>query len=222
MCCYRCPCLQPAAPALSLPLCPILTRPFPPLPRLPQAYVARFNGGGESQVAATPVATCSPAVLPSAPTSLVATPGNGNVSLCWTPPTNQGCVDEWRVAIRVAQQDAQRSSPTQYRRYNSPACVVISQLTNGVLYQFSVQGVLLDSGRVSLGAWWQVPARLPPPSTPSLPSLQPLQPTATAGPEAATHPCWQHPWHPSSSGPACLCRPTTRCVLPPLLAAVRP
>ncbi|KAI3426267.1 hypothetical protein D9Q98_008642 [Chlorella vulgaris] len=103
------------------------------------AYAARFNGGGESQVAATPVATCSPAVLPSAPTSLVATPGNGNVSLCWAPPTNQGCVDEWRVAIRVAQQDAQRSSPTQYRRYNSPACVVISQLTNGVLYQFSVQ-----------------------------------------------------------------------------------
>jgi hypothetical protein len=29
LCCCRCPCLQPAAPALSLPLCPILTRPLP-------------------------------------------------------------------------------------------------------------------------------------------------------------------------------------------------
>ena len=67
-----------------------------------QAFSAKYNGGGEDQVVATPTAACSPAVLPSAPINLSARPGSTNVTLCWDPPANNGCVDEWRVAVRVA------------------------------------------------------------------------------------------------------------------------
>jgi hypothetical protein len=78
------------------------------LPRLllpgVQAFAQKFNTGGEAQVVATPQAACSPTVLPSAPTNLTAKAGNASVILCWGVPANNGCVDEWRVAVRTVQQ----------------------------------------------------------------------------------------------------------------------
>ena len=75
-----------------------------------KAVAAAFNAGGEAQVVAAPARPCDPALLPSAPTALAATAGNGNVSLCWAPPTNNGCVDEWRVAVRLVQQVRRRGA----------------------------------------------------------------------------------------------------------------
>lgn len=57
--------------------------------------------GGEAQVTATPTAACSAGLLPTAPTNLTAQPlaAGGGIRLCWGPPDNSACVDEYRVAV---------------------------------------------------------------------------------------------------------------------------
>ncbi|KAL4438230.1 hypothetical protein ABPG77_010591 [Micractinium sp. CCAP 211/92] len=120
-----------------------------------KAYAAKYRGGGEAQVVAAPIAACDPSALPLAPTALRATPGIANVTLCWAPTANGGCVDEWRVAIQAVQQSGQRATPAAYKRYNQGGCVTIAELAPGQLYTFSVQAY---SAALKSGAYASVQA----------------------------------------------------------------
>ena len=78
-------------------------------------------------VTATPIAALT---VPDAPTGLVATPGNNQVSLSWTAPINDGgvVIDYYLIYLNgIARPDHYLTTST-----------TITGLTNDIQYTFSV------------------------------------------------------------------------------------
>lgn len=115
------------------------------------------EGFASAQVTATPV------TIPSAPTSLVATPGNGQVSIAFTEPSTNGGspITNYKVstdggATFTALSPVQTTSP-----------IVISGLTNGRTYQLQLKAVTAvgDSSASSQVSAMPVASSEPEPAT---------------------------------------------------------
>jgi fibronectin type 3 domain-containing protein len=136
-------------------------------------YVVYANGScpsaASAEVSATPV--CTPT---SAPTNLLATPGDGQVTLSWTAPTT-GNVVSYTVTRTTAGADSHTDIPnlkgTTYQ--DSP-------LTNGTTYYYVVSA--------SNGTCLSVPSNPPVPATPvkACNLIAPTGVTATAGNQKVT------------------------------------
>jgi len=97
-----------------------------------KAFSAKYRGGGESLGLAAPRSPCNPRVLPTQPTNLAITPGNGQLGICWGPHTT-GCPDTYRVGVRLA--DASRRAAPLVREYPQGGCVNVTSLQNGEFYE---------------------------------------------------------------------------------------
>ncbi|KAL4430603.1 hypothetical protein ABPG77_005843 [Micractinium sp. CCAP 211/92] len=123
------------------------------------AVSAIFGQGGDASFRATPQASpspsppppaswpswpgdatlCSRLLPPSAPTDLKATPSRGAIRLCWKPPANFGCVDEYRVtARRPAAQRSFGAAPLLWS-VNKGGCLDMTGLEAGAQYIISVE-----------------------------------------------------------------------------------
>lgn len=132
-------------------------------------------------MAATASAACDAAVLPGPVTNLSSTPAKegGAAEICWGAPLGRACVDEYRLAVRAADQS---SGPTRFQRASSAGCVTISKLQNGVTHEVFVQSY---SAALKGGPSARVTARpvAPPAAWRCLPApgAYPLCSTAVAG-----------------------------------------
>ncbi|KAI7837915.1 hypothetical protein COHA_008222 [Chlorella ohadii] len=97
-----------------------------------KAFSSKYRGGGEALVVAAPRSPCNPRVLPTQPTNLAITPGNGQLGICWGPPAT-GCPDTYRVGVRLA--DASRRAAPLVREYPQGGCVNVTSLQNGEFYE---------------------------------------------------------------------------------------
>jgi hypothetical protein len=90
--------------------------------------------GGQSWVGVPPVA-------PAAPTNLVATPGNQQVALSWTAPTNNGgaVITDYQVQKTLAA--GTPSWTTVSRPISTSTAFTVTGLTNGTAYKFRVAAV---------------------------------------------------------------------------------
>lgn len=151
-----------------------------------QAYADKpYFGGGESMVEVTPAAACYSSTLPAAPIALRATPGNGALALCWRPSAeNNACIDEWRVAVRVADQGGQPSSPLFRRVPAQTTCTNFTGLQNGVFYEVAVQvrGEPAGGDEAEGSPFGTVPGRCGECSAPPSPGpISPPHPAASTG-----------------------------------------
>lgn len=108
---------------------------------LTNGVVYTFTVVAENAYGAGPAsfsAKAAPTALPSAPTSFVATPGNGQVALSWQPPASQGAgpVTGYRATIGQLLPGCTTAGAL--------SCT-ITGLTNGTFYIFEVHAVN-DSG----------------------------------------------------------------------------
>ncbi len=106
-----------------------------------QAYqfrVSTINAIGESDTHATVSAT--PVTTPTAPTGLNPTPGNSQVTLSWTAPTNNGgsAITDYKIEYSA---NAGTSWNTFTDGTSTDTTVIITGLTNGVQYQFRVSAI---------------------------------------------------------------------------------
>jgi uncharacterized repeat protein (TIGR02543 family) len=136
---------------------------------LPNGTVQSFtvtatNSTGKSSASSATLAT--PASVPKAPTNLVATAGNGSATLTFTAPTNGGsAITSYIVTI----------SPTGETRTVSGSPVVVTGLTNGQPYTFTVNAVnALGKSDTSTASGSITPA-----TTPSAPTI--LSTTVSGG-----------------------------------------
>jgi hypothetical protein len=140
------------------------------------------TGGSSGVSAAAPAAVLS---APNPPTALVATPGNGSVSLSWSAPVSSGSAGVTDYAVEY-------SSGSGYTVYvdavSTATSVSVIGLSNGVSYSFRVAAVS------SAGKSWysESVSAVPTAPVPSAPSSL----TAAAGVGSATL-TWSIP---SSSG----------------------
>ena len=124
-----------------------------------QFRISAVNSAGTSPVSivasATPTAPLPPPVqppsvgvsptpssVPSAPTGLMATPGNTDVSLSWTAPTNNGGTAISDYIIKYRQKDSIGWLTYPDGTGPSTAATVID-LTNGIQYEFLVMATNL-------------------------------------------------------------------------------
>ncbi len=128
---------------------------------------AHSSAGIGLQSTAVTAVPSSVKTVPGAPTSVVATPGNGKVSLAWTAPSNNGgvAIDYYLVYMN----GAARSD------HYSAASAIITGLTNGQVYSFAVVahnsvGASLSSSSISAS-----------PSTLKTVPVAPLELNATPG-----------------------------------------
>lgn len=128
--------------------------------------VVAVDGSGNVSAASSVSATPADTIAPSVPTGLTATPGDSQVSLSWTPSTDNAAVTGYRVyrgGVLVA------SPSTPYYADTS--------VTNGVSYSYTV--VAVDSSANASGA--SAPAS----ATPVAPDLSdhvaPTAPTNVIG-----------------------------------------
>lgn len=115
---------------------------------------------------------------PGPPTQIVATPGDGQVSVSFTPPERTG--DSPIESYTVWTRDSTGSGSTMTTGPTSP--VVVEGLNNGDLYYFQVTAMNVN-GNSSLPSPAENAAI--PTSTPQLAPLPPTNATATAGDERA-------------------------------------
>ncbi len=111
-----------------------------------KAFSSKYRGGGEALVVAAPRSPCNPRVLPTQPTNLAITPGNGQLGICWGPPAT-GCPDTYRVGVRLA--DASRRAAPLVREYPQGGCVNVTSLQNGEFYEVRTRA----GGREALLSW---------------------------------------------------------------------
>ena len=94
-----------------------------------------LEGAASSSVSATPKA---PDVPPTAPRNLVATAGNGRVSLSWEAPLRSGSSVLGFYDFRVDK--GNNDTWTDWESTNSKTtALTVSELTNGVVYDFQVR-----------------------------------------------------------------------------------
>lgn len=84
-------------------------------------------------------ATVTPLTRPAPATNLVATPGDGSVSLTWTAGNNGGSpITNYQIDYRLASTSSW-SSATTVSTYSAVASATVSGLTNGSAYLFRVR-----------------------------------------------------------------------------------
>jgi hypothetical protein len=91
--------------------------------------VVATNALGNS-IASTASASATPFTVPNAPTSLVATLGNAQASIAFTPPTSNGGSSITGYTVT--------SSPGSFRATGASSPIVVTGLTNGTAYTFTV------------------------------------------------------------------------------------
>jgi titin len=99
------------------------------------------SGGTPAAIAAPPQVTVTPVVAPGAPSLTSATPGNGQVQLAWSPPSDDGGGTITDYVINEYQGSGATGSPTRIDVGSANLSKTISGLTNGQEYTFTVQAV---------------------------------------------------------------------------------
>jgi hypothetical protein len=126
--------------------------------------VAAVNGVGTSGTSPASNAV-TPATVPGQPTIKTAVPGNGKVTLSWTPPTSNGGSPITKYVVIVSIDGVSQG----WHNFNSTASTqVVSGLSNGTTYTFQV----MAQNAIGLG----VPS---PASTAVTPSVAPYEPFAS-------------------------------------------
>lgn len=94
--------------------------------------VSAVNAAGPG--AASPTSSATPIGLPGAPTSVLATPGNGSVKVEWNPPVSDGgsAITGYLVEMRPANGTFAEAVNT------ADETVTIDNLSNGLVYEFRV------------------------------------------------------------------------------------
>ncbi len=98
--------------------------------------VAAVNAIGEGP--RSNEASTTPVTLPSAPRNLVATPGNAEVTLTWTPPTSDGGSS---ITDYIVYRGDSEGSLTMLTAVGIALTYTDSALTNGVTYHYAVGAV---------------------------------------------------------------------------------
>jgi len=138
---------------------------------------------------ASPVAFATPDFLPGPPTGVVATLGDGQVDLSWTPPvanggsTLTGFVLTWSSSAILGPVEGQAMLGVQTTSY------LVTGLTNGVSYTFTVAGTNAGGTGTASAAVVAVPTAVP---------SVPRNLIATAGP-GAVELTWDPPVYPAST-----------------------
>ena len=116
-----------------------------------------------------------PATPPSAPTSVVGTPGNGSVQLSWTAPASNGGSAITNYVVQRSS-DSGLSWTAVERVASSTPSATVTGLTNGIGYVFRVAA----SNAVGTGAFSVPSASVVPIGDPTLP-VAPTSVVASAG-----------------------------------------
>lgn len=102
----------------------------------PAAPPAAANVAAALVSSAPQVAAATTVTIPGAPTGVAATPGDGRVTLTWTPPTDAGGATRLYYTIQFSA-DAGTTWTTAWQRPSNTSAVV-PFLTNGTSYVFRV------------------------------------------------------------------------------------
>jgi predicted phage tail protein len=111
--------------------------------------VAAVNAVGSS--AASDEASATPSTTaPGAPTGLTATPGNGSVALTWTAPRSDGgsAIIGYNV-YEGTSPGGESATPANGTVRVMGTSAIVTDLTNGVLYYFTVHAVNSDGSSVA-------------------------------------------------------------------------
>ena len=106
------------------------------------------------------VTSATPSSVPDAPTDLSATPGNTQISLSWTAPTNNGgsVITDYTIQYSA---DTGTSWNTFTGGIATVTSATVTGLTNGQLYQFRVSAVNEAGTGVSSGIASSTPRTIP-------------------------------------------------------------
>ncbi|MDR1342243.1 MAG: YDG domain-containing protein, partial [Prevotellaceae bacterium] len=115
--------------------------------------VRAFNAAGSG---AEVSATATPYVVPGAPTSLAATPGNAQVTLLWLAPASTGGSAITRYQVQV-DGDSWTNATTDGATYT---CTVTG-LTNGTEYAFKIRAVNAAGNGAESGEKKAIPCNVP-------------------------------------------------------------
>ena len=126
--------------------------------------VRAVNAQGKG--AASDAVTATPATTPAKPTGLTATPGNRQMTLAWTAPTNTG------GAVITAYQVSRDNGTTWTGTGSTNTSHTVTGLTNGTAYAFMVRAVNAQGAGTASDAVTATPATIP---------AKPTDFTATAG-----------------------------------------
>ena len=105
------------------------------------AFEARaVNDAGESDPASATAMPAAPATVPSAPQNLTATPANGQVTLNWQAPANDGGARILHYIYRFSEGVSVQSG-VSWEVLDDDLTVTIGSLTNGTGYAFEVRAL---------------------------------------------------------------------------------
>ncbi|MEI6624374.1 MAG: fibronectin type III domain-containing protein, partial [Actinomycetes bacterium] len=122
-----------------------------------QFTVTATNVAGASSASAPPV-TSTPRTVPGAPTALAAVPGNEEVELTWTAPADNGGAIILGYTVTASPGGAQCQT-------NGPRTCIVSGLTNGQLYSFTVTAMNVAGTGAPSASASATPVRVPDPPT---------------------------------------------------------
>ena len=121
--------------------------------------VTATNSLGTSAPSNASSAVIPAITAPSAPTALVATPGNGTVALSWTAPPNGGsAITGYNVYKGTTSGGENYAIPVNGTTFVPGTTVTVSGLSNSQSYFFTVKAVNATGASLASSEVWAIPA----------------------------------------------------------------
>ena len=110
-----------------------------------EVHYGDYDFGDAASIIATPNVACVENTKPDAVQSLEVKSQKGDaVTLCWQPPQNSGCIDEYTVLRRMKPMSNVNEFDDAYRwdtyKFELPGCQTFEGHVDGTTYEYKIRG----------------------------------------------------------------------------------